>query len=161
MELYRFKLTPARRKAKLNFSCIENDFSLFSLAANNCNQGVSFKRDGKKIIIDEITDTYLIITLQSSAPLHAPTRTLSALSRELLRLDKSSNVLSESVYNHTLFSTEPLPNIVYNNKKIEDIPDSEYLKTFFDLIGNDIIKANYSKELNEIKTILLKIISLQ
>lgn len=155
MELYRFKLTPADRKSTINFQEIENKYSLFSTASDNCSQGVSFKRDGKKIIINEITSQYMIITLYSVAPLTAPTRTLSAFSRELLRLDKTKNILSDSVYNHTLFSTEQLKPVLTSKKNIEDISDSDYLKAFIDLIYS----SDHVEELKKIKEILLQYIN--
>ena len=155
MELYRFKLTPADRKSSINLQEIENKYNLFSTAADNCSQGVSFKRDGKKIIINEITSQYMIITLYSAAPLTSPTRTLSAFSRELLRLDKTKNVLSDSVYNHTLFATEQLKPMMTPKNSIEDIADSTYLKAFIDLVYS----GEHVEKLNAIKEILLQYIN--
>lgn len=155
MELYRFKLTPADRKSEINFTSIENQYQLFTTAASNCSQGVSFKRDGKRITIDEIEQQQITITLYSSSPLTSPTRTLSAFSRELLRLDKEYNVLSESVYNHTLFSTEQIKVAIESHNSINDISDSVYLKSFIDLIYSN----DYEEELNQIKSILLKCIN--
>lgn len=134
MELYRFRLTPADRKSYLNFKNIDNNYSLFTTAATNCSQGVSFKRDGKKIVIEEITEDYIIITLYSSMPLASPTRTLSAFSRELLRLDKETKLLENSVYNHTLFNSQLLEITPYEQMTIKDISDTVLLKAIIDLL---------------------------
>lgn len=134
MELYRFKLTPADRKASLNFLEINNKYNLFTTAAANCSQGVTFRHDGKKITVDEIAENYLIITLSSVMPLASPTRTLSAFSRELLRLDKETALLGSSIYNHTLFNNEPLKITPSEEMSIGDISDTMLLKSIIDLL---------------------------
>ena len=48
MGLYRYRLTPADRKPNLYFLEINHSHGLFTTAAKNCSQGVSFKRDGEK-----------------------------------------------------------------------------------------------------------------
>ena len=162
MELYRFKLTPADRKSSLNFKSIDNNYNLFTTAAANCSQGVSFKRDGKKIVIDEINEKYIIITLQSSAPLSSPTRTLSAFSRELLRLDKETKLLENSVYNHTLFNTQQLEITPYEQMTINDISDTVLLKAIIDLLYSPtegIDSEHVSKAKIKLKEIMLPFIN--
>lgn len=163
MELYRFSLTPSNRKALLNFLEIENQHHLFTTAAHNCTYGVSFKRDGKQIVIDNITEQTIDLTLFSVAPLTAPNRTLSAFSRELLRLDKHKDLLSSAIYNHTLFKTEILPNYLNENIiTLEQVSDSEMLKSLVDLIFStnlQIPPEQRTDAINAIKQIMLPFIN--
>ncbi|MCM1187588.1 MAG: hypothetical protein NC251_13730 [Lachnoclostridium sp.] len=157
MEIYKFELTAADRKATLNFELIEKEYQLFTTAAKNCNMGVSFKRDGKQIKIDNITPMCIYLTLTSVSPLPAPKRTLSAFSRELLRLDKEINLLSDSVYNHTLFNTNSIDASKVNIMSIDDISNVKLLKTMVDLLYTSWIEDEdeRKKTIDKIKKIIL------
>lgn len=157
MEIYKFELTPADRKSTINFEAIEYEYQLFSKAANNCNLGVSFKRDGKQIKIDNITPTCIYLTLTSSSPLLAPRRTLSAFSRELFRLDKKTDLLSNSVYNHTLFNTNSIDTSEVSKTTINDISNAELLKDMVNLLYTPWVEDEEERNtvIDEIKKILL------
>lgn len=161
MENYYFKLTPANRAGKINFKEIEDSFQLFSIAANNCSTGLSFRRDGKKITIIEITDDYLKIILSSSFPLNAPKRTLSAFSRELLRLDQKTHCLSSSIYNHTLFNTEAIEMPASDSMTVDDMSNSQLLKFMVDLLYTPLIESEQVRKqvINSIKEIALPFLS--
>lgn len=158
MELYRFRLTPADRKTNLNFLEIEHSHGLFTTAAKNCSQGFSFKRDGKKITVDEITGEYIVITLYSAKPLSSPSRTLAAFSRELLRLDKRTRLLESSIYNHTLFYSERLEISPGELITADDISDTALLKAIIDLLYSpteDIDDDAVQDAKNALKEIML------
>lgn len=148
MEFYKFKLTAANRKAIIDFNFIETNYHLLTKAAENCSSGVTFKRSGKKISIDKISSNYIILTLSSIYILPSPTRTLSAFSRELIRLDKKTNVLDSLIYNHTLFSTELLETMRNPEISIDDITFPELLKSIIDLLYSPSNKYN-TKQKNE------------
>lgn len=161
MEIYRFKLSPADRKSTINFKEIENNTSLFTTAAYNCTQGVSFKRDGKKIVINNIEETFILLTLYSASPLPSPSRTLSAFSRELLRLDKAINQLADSVYNHTLFSTEQIDIVPDVEITVNDISDTTLVKSIIDLLyspSEDIKQEQLLSTKKRLKEIMLPFI---
>lgn len=158
MEFYRFSLSPADRKSTINFKEMEDNHHLLTTAANNCNIGVSFKRDGKKLIIEEITDSTILLTLSAITALHSPARTLSAYSRELIRIDKATCLLSSSIYNHTLFNTQLLDNIPSKKISVDQISDSELLKAIIDLLFSASEKydlASKSNAINQLKEIML------
>ncbi len=161
MEIYKFELTPADRKSTIDFESIEQDYRLFSDAANNCNMGVSFRRDGKQIKIDHIAPACICLTLTSTSPLSAPKRTLSAFSRELLRLDKQRGLLSDSVYNHTLFNTSFMDVSETGKISVNDISNAELLKNMVNLLYTPWIENEKERitVIDEIKKILLPYIS--
>lgn len=161
MENYYFKLTPANRTSRINFKEIEDSLHLFSMAANGCSAGLSFRRDGKKITIVEIASDYLEIILSSSSPLNSPKRTLSAFSRELLRLDQKINCLSSSIYNHTLFNSELIEMPHSDSMTVDDISDSQLLKFMVDLLYTPLIESERVRKqvVDSIKEIALPFLS--
>lgn len=163
MEIYKFELTPANRKSHIDFKDIEEQHQLFSLAINNCNSGVSYKRDGKKLTLDKITSNYIHISLSSSTVLTAPKRTLSAFSRELIRLDKTNKCLTCSIYNHTLFNTKSIEVPMTSKMTIDQISDSFLLKSIIDLLyaPTTISEEERNKTIIQIKEIMLPFISKQ
>ena len=148
MHTYKFALTPANRKMSVNFKSLEDKYRIFTIAANNCNSGVTFRRTEKKIIIEQITDNQIELTLSSAAELSSPTRTLSAYSRELIRLDKESSLLDSLIYNHTLFRTELIETVKTPQKSIDDISSAELLKAIVDLLYSSS-KGYNTKQKNE------------
>ncbi len=53
MENYTFVLTPANRKITLNYCKLEEKYHIFTIAAQNCNNGITFSRSRKKIAIQK------------------------------------------------------------------------------------------------------------
>lgn len=165
---YRFNLTAANRKALINFKDLEAQYHFFTNAANNCNLGITFKRAGKKITINNITSSNIELTLSSTTTLPSPTRTLSAYSRELIRLNreiKSDNretsPLDSAIYNHTLFHTELLENIQDDNISAKDISKPELLKAIIDLLYSPSDCYNTTqktKAISSLKEIMLPFI---
>ena len=158
MEFYRFKLTAANRKADIDFNILESSHHIFTKAAENCNSGVTFKRDGKKIIVGQITSNYILLTLSSVSTLPSPTRTLSAYSRELFRLEKDNSLLDPLVYNHSLFNTELLETQKSAEKSIENITSPELLKAIIDLLyspSNDYNTKQKREAISKLKEIML------
>lgn len=158
MEFYKFKLTAANRKADVDFNFLETGHQIFTKAAENCSSGVAFKRDGKKLIVNQIASDHILLTLSSVSPLPSPTRTLSAYSRELFRLEKDNSLLSPLVYNHSLFSTELLEIQKSSEKSVENITSSELLKAIIDLLyapSNDYNTKQKREAISKLKEIML------
>lgn len=158
MEYYRFQLAPANRQSTINYEEIEQRSALFSTAAANCTFGVSFKRDGKKIEIEEIGEKSIILTLSSMIPLKKPSRSLYAFSRELLRLDQDG-LLQASIYNHSLFSIQALENLKQNTSEIT-ISDTQLMKATIDLLFSNSLAytqnpAKREETIAELKKLLL------
>lgn len=148
MHTYKFTLTPANRKMSVDFKYLEDNYRIFTLAANNCNSGVNFRRSKKKIIIEQITENQIDLILSSATELSSPTRTLSAYSRELIRLDKESSLLDSLIYNHTLFRTELIEIVKTPQKSIDTISSAELLKAIVDLLYSST-KSYNTKQKNE------------
>lgn len=148
MHTYKFTLAPANRKMSVNFKYLEDNYRIFTLAASNCNSGVTFRRSEKKIIIDQIAENQIDLTLSSATELSSPTRTLSAYSRELIRLDKENSLLDSLIYNHTLFRTELIEIVKTRQKSIDTISSAELLKAIVDLLYSST-KSYNTKQKNE------------
>lgn len=150
MEYYRFQLLPANRKAGIDFEEIENNTNLFSVAAENCNQGLCFKRTKKEIEIEDISPESITLVLASASPLENAIRSLSGFSRELLRLDKENGTLRDCVYNHTLFRSQALEMLPQNRLSEVTISDSELIKAVIDLLFSN--SPVYRKDLTKRET---------
>lgn len=148
MYKYTFILSPANRKNNIEFNYLEDNYKIFTIAANNCNSGVTFRRSEKKIIIEQISQSQINLTLSSATELSSPTRTLSAYSRELIRLDKESSLLDSLIYNHTLFRTELIETVKTSPKSIDNISSAELLKAIVDLLYSSTKNYN-TKRKNE------------
>ena len=74
MENYTFVLTPANRKAILNYCKLEERYHIFTIAAQNCNNGITFSRSRKKIAIQKIESNQIELILSSDSALPSPTR---------------------------------------------------------------------------------------
>ena len=158
---YKFKLIAANRKITIDFSLLESKYHIFSKAAENCNAGITFKNDRKKIIIEDIKSDCIYLNLFSSSILPSPTRTLSAYSRELIRIDKENGCLNSIIYNHTLFSIELLESVKNERIKSDDITYPELLKAIIDILYNpsNIYNATQKKKaISQIKEIMLPFI---
>ncbi len=157
MHTYRFTLAPANRKINVNFKHLEDNYRIFSTAADNCNSGVTFRRAEKKIVVEQITEKQINLTLSSATELPSPTRTLSAYSRELIRLDKESGLLNSLIYNHTLFRTELIETVKAPQKSIDTISYAELLKAIIDLLYSST-KSYNTKQKNDAITKLKEIV---
>lgn len=163
MESYIFKLTAANRKSNTNFETIELEHKLFSKAAKNCSTGITFKRTGKSISINSITTDCITLTLSATSSLSSPTRTLSAFSRELIQLDKDSNLLDDIIYNHSLFRTELLDTIQNCTLSAANISNPELLKAIIDLLfspSNQYNTVQKKKAISSLKEIMLPFINM-
>lgn len=160
MENYLFTLTPANRRIHIDFSNLEKQYSIFSLAVQNCNTGKTFSKSGKKIKIELIESKQIKLTLSSISHLSSPTRSLSAFSREIIRLNESLNCVTNAIYNHTLFQTQ-LTDTIIESKCIDDINNSELLLAVSELLLSPT-KYNSlqgSHTIRQLKEIMLPYIS--
>lgn len=103
MYIYTFKLSFAKKRTTLNFNGCKN---IISDAIKDINNGIAFKRDGKKFQIVQFSDSELILKLNSKNSLTNPSRSISALTRYLTTYHW--DIFGDSIYNKTLFSLELL-----------------------------------------------------
>lgn len=156
MENYTFILTPSNRKNSLNYLELEENFHIFSTATQNCNNGITFSRSGKKLKINKIEAVKIELVLSSTSPLPSPTRSLSAFSRELIRLNEEINCLTDAIYNHTLFQTQLL-DVNKDISSSKEITEAELIVSITDLL---FLPSNYdpirrSNTINKLKDIML------
>ena len=129
MYTYHFAIKVSNQKCGLLFT---NYRTLIEEAIDNVNHGMTYLRDSKTLTLDNVAPTELHVTLSCSRPLNNASRSLSALSRELLR--NHGNIFEAAVYNKTLFSIKM---ISQNNPMDIDnaaISNTELLKTIVDLL---------------------------
>ena len=164
MEKYFFELTPADRKCTLDFTSAEIS-EMFRTAITNCNEGVTFSRSKKRIEILSISPKEIQLVLENNdfTPLPSPTRSLSAFSRELVRLDglNKQSLLSTLQYNHTLFHTKLKEVIKPETKTSEQISDVELSKFVIDILFSSDSTYNTSKKnkaILDMKKIMLEFI---
>ena len=87
MTTYMFKSFPANRSCNINLAEIEKQYHIFTTAVDKCNAGITFRKDGKKFSVYAINESSVTLVLTSETELSSPARTMSAFSRELLRLN--------------------------------------------------------------------------
>ena len=155
MTTYMFKSFPANRSCNINLAEIEKQYHLFTTAVDKCNAGITFRKDGKKFSVYAINESSVTLVLTSETELSSPARTMSAFSRELLRLNtelkkekNTEKIIDDMVYNHSLFRTE----------MIENISSTELIKSIVDLLfsSDTGYSTNQKKEtIDELKKIML------
>lgn len=159
MENYIFVLTPANRKVTPNYCKLEEKYHIFTIAAQNCNNGITFSRSGKKITIQKIESNQIELILSSDSTLPSPSRSLSAFSRELIRLNEESHCLTDAIYNHTLFQTQ-LINMKKDINSTKEITEAELIVAITNLLFKP---SNYnsmyrSNTINKLKELMLPFI---
>lgn len=156
MESYKFSLTAANKDCSLNFKEIENQNEIFSTAVINCNNGVSYTRYGKQLVLDNITPSEIFLTLISRSTLSMSTRSLSSgFSRELLRLNKE--LFKEAIYNKTLFRINLIEKKDLSQINPDMIPDTDTVKILVDLLfaHTNLTKKEAEERENTIRQIKL------
>lgn len=156
MELFKYKLRPANSAATVNFEQIEDTYSLFTKACAIFNQRAALRHTGKKILIEQINEKSIILTLQTSAPIASPGRALYGFSRNLLNIDES-DALRGCIYNNCLFTITAIENIPRPSVDPESISDSELLKSIIDLLfANQFISnPNRTATILELKKLMV------
>ena len=150
MTTYMFKSFPANRSCNINLAEIEKQYHIFTTAVDKCNAGITFRKDGKKFSVYAINESSVTLVLTSETELSSPARTMSAFSRELLRLN--------TVYNHSLFRTEMIDKNAAPVQTIENISSTELIKAIVDLLfsSDTGYSTNQKKEtIDELKKIML------
>lgn len=99
----------------------------------------------------------LILSYDSILP--SPTRSLSAFSRELIRLNEESHCLTDAIYNHTLFQTQ-LINMKKDINSTKEITEAELIVAITNLLFKP---SNYnsmyrSNTINKLKELMLPFI---
>lgn len=152
MYSYEFLLKPANKLSEINYIHLSE---LIIDSIKMCNQGVTYIRDSKKIELIEIQPNQIHLILHCKTPLVNASRSLSALSRELLK--KNPNAFTDSIYNKTLFSVQ----LINEDHSFSDesISDPELIKAIVDLLytytattPTDVEKRNST--INEIKALV-------
>lgn len=156
MEKYSFILTPSNKKSIIDFAELENKYRIFTSASENCNSGITFSRSGKKITLKKIEPNQITLVLSAISPLSSPTRTLSAFSREIIKLNEKYNCLTDAIYNHTLFNTR-LEAVKKEITTIKEMTDAELIVSITNLIFSPSSYEPIRREntINRLKEIML------
>lgn len=152
MYSYNFSLKPANKHSNINYVDISE---LITNSIISCNQGVTYTRDSKEIELIAIEPNQIQLKLHCKTPLANASRSLSALSRELLK--NNANVFADSIYNKTLFSIQLLNE--QHSFSDESLSDPDLIKAIVDLLYTytattpaDAEKRNST--INQIKTLV-------
>ena len=169
MTTYMFKSFPANRSCNINLAEIEKQYHIFTTAVDKCNAGITFRKDGKKFSVYAINESSVTLVLTSETELSSPARTMSAFSRELLRLNtelkkekNTEKIIDDMVYNHSLFRTEMIDKNAAPVQTIENISSTELIKSIVDLLFSSYTgySTNQKKEtIDELKKIMLPYIN--
>lgn len=154
MYIYTFKLLFAKKRTNLNFVECKD---IISVAVNDINDGIAFKRDGKRFQIDQLDKDKLILKLTSKNALTNPSRSISALTRYLTTYH--FDVVGSSIYNKTLFSIILLSQENIVSSRPQDMSNEDLMKAMIDLLygytsisNSDTLARN--KTIQEIKQLL-------
>ena len=147
MHSYIFRLKLAKKRTTLTLSDCKN---IIYDAVTDINNGITFKRDGKKFEIVEFRDNEFILKLSSANALVNPSRSLSALTRYLTTYHW--DVFSQAIYNKTLFSIELLSQENIPSSNPEEMSNEDLLKGMIDLLYGYTSTSN-SDTLSRNKTI--------
>ncbi len=127
---YTLRLSPARLKSSL---IITEHKTLISEAIEAINGGISFKRDGKYLVLLNIGDKEMTIRLTSQDPLANPARSLSALTRYLTT--KYPEIVEPYIFNKTLFNIQMLSQeSTTMHQEDFSLSNEEIMKTMIDLL---------------------------
>lgn len=129
MYTYHFAIKASNQKSSLLFT---NHRTIIENAIDNVNHGITYLRESKTLALNDITPTELRVTLSCSRPLKNASRSLSALSRELLR--NHGEIFEDAVYNKTLFSIKLLSQQTPTDIDNASISNTELLKAIVDLL---------------------------
>lgn len=155
MYIYTFKLTFAKKRTILKFNeCKE----IITDAINGINNGIAFKRDGKKFHIEDFRDNALVLKLSSKNSLANPSRSISALTRYLTTYHL--DIFENSIYNKTLFSIELLSQENRTSSIPQEMSNEDLIKGMIDLLygytsisNSDTLSRN--KTIQEIKQLIV------
>ncbi len=118
MNIIYLKLYAANQKCKQSFCNIEKEkykgLSIFKHASEYANQSTGFKRNGRKIEIVQVTDSYIMIKMYSEGKLEMASKAMACFTRELLRVDKEMypdeeyHIFKECMFRDTLFKYQQI-----------------------------------------------------
>lgn len=147
MYIYTFKLSFAKKRTTLKFSECKD---IILNAIKDINEGIAFKRDGKKFQTEQFTDNEFILKLTSKNSLTNPSRSISALTRYLTTYHL--DIFGSSIYNKTLFSLELLSQENLVSSIPQEMSNEELIKGMIDLLYGYTSTSN-SETLSRYKTI--------
>ena len=150
MTTYMFKSFPANRSCNINLAEIEKQYHIFTTAVDKCNAGITFRKDGKKFSVYAINESSVTLVLTSETELSSPARTMSAFSRELLRLNTE---LKKEKNTEKMIDKNAAP-----VQTIRNISSTELIKAIVDLLfsSDTGYSTNQKKEtIDELKKIML------
>lgn len=155
MYTYLFELTPARRGNRF----VPSDYiEELKAAEENINNGLAFRRDGKKIKIESVDDEKIMLTLTCKTALVHASRSLSALTRYLTTYYRDT--FEEYVYNKTLFAITLISQKSSFESSKEVLSNEEILKGVIDLLYSytttTLTEANERKKVIETISDLVK-----
>jgi hypothetical protein len=128
---YYFELTPSKPYSTIDFTS-NNIYETLITSAENVNNGLAFKRGGKSILITDIQEKKIYITLSCQTALIHAARSLSAFTRSLTTHYPS--IYENEIYNKTLFSMKLLSQESCFGPEMSDISDADLLKGMVDLL---------------------------
>lgn len=112
---------------------------IFEYALEYVNSSSSFRRTGKTLYLEEITDDSIVIKLTSETPLQMASKSLAGFSRKLLSIDKEleQGLFDDLIYNNTLFRNKEV-SAPHSTGVDENMSDATALKLCVDIFCNDI-----------------------
>lgn len=128
---YYFELTPSKPNSTIDFTS-NNICKTLIASTENVNNGLAFKRDGKSIMITNIEQKKICITLSCKTALIHAARSLSAITRYLTT--HYPDTYQNEIYNKTLFSMKLLSQESSFGSEMSDISDADLLKGMVDLL---------------------------
>lgn len=130
--MYRFKyklyLSPANSNSKVNFTLLTDQIKK---AVEEVNAGRTYQTDEKSLEILSIEEQTITVMLYSKTRLPNAYRSLSGLTRYLLK--DSKEAFADCIYNKGLFNVRPDENESVNIES-STIGDSELIKILCDMI---------------------------
>ncbi len=160
------ELCPANRNCKEKFTDIKdvlfNGKPIFEYAADWVNASAVYKRSGRKMAIEEITDYGIKVKLISNNELAMPAKSLSGFTRALLNADTEMNgevkLFKNFCYCGSLFKNKQISESEAKVETIE-LADVDALKICVDLFCDSIGTGKASNSLRkEAKSSIKKIL---
>ena len=129
MYSYLFSLKFAKKRANISF---KGYIDIIKEAIENVNHGLVFRRDRKEMNIDHWNDTEMFIKLQSREKLTNPVRSLSGITRYLMKFH--SETFDKLIYNKIIFTIILISQEIKSTEINTDLSNEELMKGMIDLL---------------------------
>lgn len=145
MNIIYLKLYAANKKCNHSFCKIEEEkyrgISIFKHASEYANQSAGFKRNGRKVEIVQVTNSYIMIKMYSEGKLEMASKAMACFTRELLRVDKEMypdeeyHIFKECMFRDTLFKYQQISETEYWLSFHQGDEDISYRKLDYCIYG--------------------------